>query len=80
MGLGDGVGRNKSAKHWINSRQRDYFKGVEDFSKWLLSNEKYTACQIDTDENCIFSDVGLTEDNYIISIPELLEEFKSSLN
>lgn len=67
MALGDGVGRNKSAKHWIDRRHRDYFKGAEDFLKWLLSNEKYNACLIDPDEN------------YIVSIPELLAEFKNSL-
>ncbi len=78
MSLGDGIGRNKGVVNWINSRQRDYFNGAEAFVKWVLSNEKYSACVIDTDEHCIVNDVGLIEDIAIVSADELLEDFKNS--
>lgn len=80
MALGDGIGRNKGVAHWSDGRQKDYFAGAESFLKWLLSNEKYSACVIDTDDHCIFNDVGLVEDYHDISIEELLAEFKSSIS
>ena len=80
MSLGDGIGRNKGVAHWSYGRQRDYFTGAEDFVEWLLSNEKYSACLIDTNEHCIFNDVGLIKDNFTISIDELLAEFKNSIS
>lgn len=78
MALGDGIGRNKGVNYWSQSRQNDYYHGVKDFIEWLLHNDEYAACMIDTDENCIVCEVGLTEDNYIVSINELFEDFKNS--
>ena len=37
---------------------------------------KYTACTIDTDDNCIVCDIGLIEDMYTVSEDELFKEFK----
>ena len=76
MSLGDGIGRNKGIAHWSYGRQRDYFTGAESFIKWLLSNEKYSACMIDTDERGIV----LAKDNFTVSIDELLAEFKNSVS
>lgn len=76
MALGDKIEKNKSINHWSQSRQNDYYKGVKDFIEWLLSNDKYAACTIDTDDNCIVCDVGLVEDMYTVSIDELLKEFQ----
>lgn len=78
MALGDGIGRNKGVKHWSLSRQNDYYRGVKDFIEWLLSNDKYGACMIDTDVNCIVCDVGLIEDMYTVSTDELFKEFQYS--
>lgn len=78
MALGDGIGRNKGVKHWSQGRQNDYFRGAKDFIEWLLTNDKYAACTIDTDENKIFSDCGFTEDYWEINAEELLKEFKQS--
>lgn len=77
MALGDGIGRNKGINHWSQSRQNDYYRGVKDFIEWLLSNDKYAACTIDTDENCIVCDVGFVEDMYTVSTDELLKEFQN---
>ena len=76
MALGDGIGRNKGVNHWAQSRQNDYYRGVKDFIEWLLSNDKYAACTIDTDDNCIVYDIGLIEDMYTVSEDELFKEFK----
>ena len=76
MALGDGIGRNKGINHWSQQRQNDYYRGVKDFVKWLLSNDKYAACMIDTDDNCIVCDVGLVEDMYTVSTDELFAEFQ----
>ena len=78
MALGDGIGRNKGIKHWSQSRQNDYYRGAKDFIEWLLSNDKYAACMIDTDENCIVCDVGLIEDMYTVSTDELIKQFQDS--
>lgn len=76
MALGDGIGRNKGINHWTQSRQDTYYRGVKDFIEWLLSNDKYAACTIDTDDNCIVCDVGLIEDMYTVSVDELFKEFQ----
>lgn len=78
MALGDGIGRNKGVNHWVESRQNDYYKGASDFIKWLLTNDKYAACMIDTDEECIRSDVGFIKDMWTESADELFKEFKKS--
>ena len=51
---------------------------AKDFIEWLLSNDKYGACMIDTDENCIVCDVGLIEDTHTVSTDELFKEFQDS--
>lgn len=56
----------------------DYYKGARDFVKWLLTNDKYAACTIDTDEECIFCGIGLIKDNWIESADELFKEFQKS--
>jgi hypothetical protein len=53
----------------------DYYKGAKDFIEWLLTNDKYAACTIDTDEACILCDVGLTKDMWTESVDEVFEEF-----
>lgn len=78
MSLGDGIGRNRGVSHWKESRQNDYYKGARDFIEWLLTNDKYSACTIDTDEECILCEVGLTEDNWAESADELFKEFQKS--
>lgn len=80
MALGDGIGRSKDVSHWSYRRQHDYCDGAKAFMDWLLLNEKYSACLIDTDEKGIFNDVGLMEDNYFVSGKELFEEFKKDMN
>lgn len=76
MALGDGIGRNKGVQAWTQQRQNDYCKGAEEFIEWLLSDSNYSACMIDTDDNCIVCDVGLIEDNYISDKEDLIKEFK----
>ena len=76
MALGDGIGRNKGVNAWIQKRQNDYCKGAEEFIEWLLNDSSYSACEIDTDDNCIVCDTGLVEDNYISTKDDLLKEFK----
>ena len=76
MALGDGIGRNKDVAHWKESRQRDYYTGAREFIEWLLSNDKYSACEIDADENLIVSNVGLVKDRWTINAKELIEEFE----
>lgn len=76
MSLGDEIGRNQGVNGWVQKRQNDYCKGVEEFIEQLLTNSNYAACTIDTDDNCIVCDIGLTEDNYISSKDDLVREFK----
>lgn len=80
MALGDGIGRNNGVNHWAQSRQHDYYRGARDFIEWLLSNDKYAACTIDTDENCILCDVGFVEDIYTVSAEDLVKEFQKEKN
>jgi len=79
MALGDGIGRNKGINHWKQSRQNDYYNGAKDFIKWLLTNDKYAACIIDTDEECIRSEAGFIEDIWEESLDELFNEFKKQI-
>lgn len=58
--------------------QNDYLRGAKDFIEWLLTNDKYAACTIDTDENKIFSDCGFVEDYWEVTAEELLKEFEQS--
>ena len=76
MALGDGIGREKGINYWKQSRQNDYYKGAQDFIEWLLTNDKYSACTIDTDEQNIFCEVGLVEDMWTVSADDLIKEFK----
>lgn len=78
MALGDGIGRNKGVKNWKQTRQNDYYQGAKDFIEWLLSNDKYAACEIDTDEKCIVSNIGFIKDNWSVSSDELLKEFQNT--
>lgn len=61
------------------NKQNDYYKGAKDFIEWLLTNDKYAACTIDTDEECILCEVGLTKDMWTKSADELLKEFQKSV-
>lgn len=58
--------------------KNDYYKGARDFIEWLLTNDKYSACTIDTDEEYILCEVGLIEDMWTESADELFKEFKKS--
>lgn len=78
MSLGDGIGRNKGVSCWKQLRQNDYYKGARDFIEWLLTNDKYAACTIDTDEEYILCEAGLIEDNWTESADELFKEFQKS--
>ena len=69
-----------SKPEYLHKNQiNDYYKGARDFIKWLLTNDKYAACIIDTDEECIICDVGLTEDMWVKSADELLKEFQNNV-
>ena len=76
MALCDGIRRNKGINHWSQSRQNTYYRGAKEFIEWLLSNDKYSACSIDTDDNCIICDVGIVEDMHTVSADELFKEFQ----
>lgn len=57
------------------SDRNDYCEGAKDFVKWLLTNDKYAACTIDTDEECVLCEVGLTKDMWTESSDELFKQF-----
>ena len=58
------------------AKRVNYYKGARDFIEWLLCNDKYAACTIDTDEECILCEVGLIKDMWFESVDELFKEFQ----
>ena len=67
MALGDGIGRNKGVKHWVQSRQRDYYKAIDDFVKLINECSGWTP-------NCIESshDICLT----VYTLHQIAEKLK----
>lgn len=63
----------------MKDEEISYCEGASDFIEWLLTNDKYAACTIDTDEECILCEVGLTKDMWTKSADELLKEFQKSI-
>jgi hypothetical protein len=62
------------------NKSNDYYKGAKDFIEWLLTNDKYSACTIDTDEACILCDVGLTKDMWTEPADKVFKEFAKEID
>lgn len=80
MALGDGIGRNKGVSHWCYQRKRDYVQGAEAMLRYLLSDSKFAACMLDTDNHVVINNVidndGLLKSQKIYSFEEVVQEFR----
>lgn len=62
------------------NKNAEYAKGVMDFIEWLLSNDKYNACEINTGNNTIDKNIGLIADRWHVGKGELFREFMTNRN
>ena len=76
MALGDGIGREKGVSHWSYGRKRDFCLGAEAMLSMLVTDSKFAACVLDTDENRIINDCGFIADMEIYSIEDIMEYFR----
>lgn len=76
MALGDGIGREKGVSNWSNGRKRDFLLGAEAMISMLVTDSKFSACVLDTDENRIINDCGFIADMEIYSIEDIMEYFR----